>query len=73
MPSDEGQITQIAGRLAEAMPTPGVPTKASAEALRNTLHYAKRAGILDALSGAISDEADGNPSVESLLDELRGT
>jgi len=71
MAAKDGQVTQIAGQLAEAMPTRGVSAKDAKEAIRNTLHYAKGAGILDELSQAIEAQSNGDDGVKGLLDELR--
>ena len=67
----EGHVTQIAGQLADAMPTRGVSAEDSKEAIRQTLHYARGAGILEELSGAIEAQANGDQGVKALLDELK--
>ena len=71
MGNQEGQITQIAGQLASAMPTKGVPEGEAKEAIRNTLHYAKDVGILDKLTSTIEAEAGGDPAVATLCENLR--
>jgi hypothetical protein len=71
MANPEGQITQIAGQLASAMPTKGVSEVDAKQAIRNTLHYAKDVGILDQLSSTIEAEAGGDPVVAALCKELR--
>lgn len=64
-------ITDIAGQLATRMPTKGVPEGEVKQAIRNTLHYAEKAGILGELSDTIEAQAKGDTQVNRLADALR--
>lgn len=64
-------ITEIAGQLAEHMPTRGVEPSKVKEAIRNTLYYAEDVGILDQLTQTIEQEAAGDAKVAALCDVLR--
>lgn len=72
MASEEIGITAIAGQLAERMPTKGVEQGEAKEAIRNTLHYARKAGIMDSLTERIEAEAEGDAQVTRLCESLRG-
>lgn len=64
-------ITDIASQLATRMPTKGVPETEVKQAIRNTLHYAEKAGILGELSDTIEAQARGDVQVSVLADALR--
>jgi len=73
--SPEGQVspqfTAISARLAERLPTEGVPTDGVASAFRDTLYAARDRGILAPVAEMIEAQGKGDAVVEELARSLK--
>ena len=68
MSQSEPQITEIAGVIADVLPTKGVPRDDAQQAWRHSIRYARNTGNIEAVTEQLSEEA---PSLKPLWDELK--
>ena len=66
-----GQITEISGQLADELPTRGVPADEAAQAIRETLHFARESGQVKRVLRLIEEEGEGKVDVKRIAEALR--